>query len=132
MYRYGTHRQGKYYIIHILKSVRHKNTKVLIYIAIIYELKVWNQDVSQAYIQANDLERDVYEIADKTFGLPTYIILKLLKPLYGLTEWGDYRFDKYETFLKRKVCFQYIPSNISFYNHKLDKTLTRYASRIRA
>lgn len=27
-----------------------------------YKLKVWNQDINQAYIEANDLERDAYVI----------------------------------------------------------------------
>lgn len=76
------------YTIHISKTVRHKNIKFLISIAVIYKLKVWNKDVNQAYIQAHDLERDVYVIPYPLFGLPIHIVLKLLNPLYGLTKWG--------------------------------------------
>lgn len=49
----------KKYIIQISETVGHKNIKLLISIAIIYKLKLYNQDVSQAYLQGNDLEVDV-------------------------------------------------------------------------
>lgn len=51
------------------------------------------------YIKGNDLERDVYVIQDHRFGLPIHILLQLLKPVYGITESGDYWFDKYTSFL---------------------------------
>lgn len=60
-----------------------KNIKVLISMPVIYNLKVWNQDVSQEYIEALDLEIDVYVIPDSRFNISISRILKLLKPIYG-------------------------------------------------
>lgn len=37
-------------IVHISKTVRQKNIKILISLSVIYELGAWNQDVNQAYI----------------------------------------------------------------------------------
>lgn len=59
----------KEFIMHISKTVRHRNIKIFISIAVLYELKLWNKDVNKASIQANNLERDVYVIPDQRFGL---------------------------------------------------------------
>lgn len=37
-------------IIHFSKNVRHKNVNMLISVSSLYNLKVWKQNVNQAYI----------------------------------------------------------------------------------
>lgn len=107
-------------IIHISKTVGHKNINILISIAVIHNLNVWNQDVIQAHIQPNHLARYVYAIPDQIFGLPLQILLKLLNLLYVLTESGHYRFDKY---VEKIVKFQYTLGDLSFYHHKIAENL---------
>lgn len=52
----------KEYIIHICKTVRNKNRKILVLISVTYELIILNQDAKQAYIQADNLHRNVQVI----------------------------------------------------------------------
>jgi Reverse transcriptase (RNA-dependent DNA polymerase) len=52
---------------------------------------VWSEDATQAFVQsADNLMRDVYIHPPAEFNLSPNIILKLLKPLYGLSDAGDY------------------------------------------
>lgn len=78
----------KEFMIHISKTGRHRNIKILVSVAVICKLKLLNQDVNQAYIEENNLERDLYVIHDKRLGLQNCTLLKLSKPLHGLTELG--------------------------------------------
>lgn len=84
----------------------YKNIKVLNSISVIYNLKVWNQDVHQAYIQAQDLEIDFYLIPDPLFVLPVHIVLKLLKPIYELTESGVSWFHKHIALIKTNLALR--------------------------
>lgn len=118
-------------LIHKSKTVRDKNIKILFSRSVIYNLKVCNQEVNKSFIQANGWEMVVYVMSDQRFGPPLHIILKLLKPLFGLTEPGDYWFEKYTLFLKT-LGFQYISSDLSFYHHttegKLQESLALYVN----
>lgn len=49
---------------------------------------LWTQNVAQAYIQSQDLTRNVYVKPHPIFELDNSKILKLLKPLYGLPNAG--------------------------------------------
>ena len=45
------------------------------------EFEFWSQDVTQAYIQGEDLSRTVFVKPTTDFNLPANNLLKLLKPL---------------------------------------------------
>ena len=84
-------------------------------LAIILDFHIWSQDVTQSYIQGHDLTRDVYVRPAKEFGLPSNVLLKLEKPLYGLSESGDSWYCRYSTFLKDKMKVTPTDADPSFY-----------------
>jgi hypothetical protein len=59
-------------------------------VAAAFGFDVWSEDIRQAYLQAAEpLLRDVY-IRPPSMSLGTRELLKFLRPLYGLSESGDY------------------------------------------
>ncbi len=87
----GHRDKEKNFLVHNTTTARQSSTRILASIAAINGFKIWSHDVSQAYLQsADNLRRDVYIKAPKEFNLKPGHVLKLLKPLYGLTDAGDY------------------------------------------
>ena len=63
----------------------------MIALAAIFGFRLFLTDISQSYLQsAEALIRDVYVKAPKELELGPDMLLKLLKPLYGLSKSGDY------------------------------------------
>lgn len=57
----------------------------------IFSFRLWSQDVTQTYLQsAGKFLRDVYVKPPKELQLAPNQLLKLIQPLYGLTDDGDY------------------------------------------
>jgi hypothetical protein len=70
--------------------VQQSSIRLLLSLAAIVGFKVWSNDVSQAYIQASvPLLRDVY-IRPDCLDLRQNELVRLIKPLYGLGDSGDY------------------------------------------
>ncbi len=52
---------------------------------------VWTESISQGYLQsATELLREVYLRPNRKLRLPAGYVLKLLRPLYGLADSGEY------------------------------------------
>ena len=85
----GHRDQDKDILVHISSALRQniENTRF----GCSYVWFSWSHDVSQAYLQSgSQLLRNVYVKPTKELELTPNVLLKLLRPLYGLLDAGDY------------------------------------------
>ena len=81
----------KDFLVHNSNTSKQVSTEIIASLAIILSFQIWSFDVSQAYVLSKDeLTRDVYVTPPKEFFDHKKYVLKLRKPLYGLTDAGDY------------------------------------------
>ena len=78
-------------LIHPTTTLRHRSVRIIVALAVMYQMDLWTQDISQAYLQSEDkLSRDVYLRPTPHFNLSAESLMHLLKSIYGLTDAGDY------------------------------------------
>jgi Reverse transcriptase (RNA-dependent DNA polymerase) len=78
-------------MVHHNTTARQQSTRLLVGLAAIFGFRIYTHDVQQAYLQsAENLLRDVYLKPPAVLNLGSDTILKLLRPLYGLCDAGDY------------------------------------------
>jgi hypothetical protein len=86
----GNRDRLKTQLVHIASTVRQTHVRLIIALAAVFGFDVWTADVRQAYLQATTpLLRDVFVKTD-TITLERNELLRFLKPLYGLSDSGDY------------------------------------------
>ena len=87
----GHRDREKHFLVHDSPNLRQSSTRLLVAIAAIFGFRRWIHDVRQAYLQPSEkLMRKVYLNPSKEFELSEGELLELLKPLYGLSDSGDY------------------------------------------
>lgn len=78
-------------LVHDIPNVRPRSLRLTLSLSAILKFRIFSSDVSQAYLQSDEpLDRDFYIRPTPDFNLPPNKLLKLVKPLYGIAEGGDY------------------------------------------
>lgn len=96
-----------YLIIHEFRTVRYRNILIVLSTsAMLPHHKICLQDITQACIQGQDLQHEVYRKEADQVKLPQHTYLKLLKPVYGLSESRRSWFHVYKDILKMKLNLQ--------------------------
>jgi len=91
----GCSDKEKPFIVHNLSTLRQSSTKVIVSTSAVLGWRLFSHDVNQAYLQSMDaMTRDLYIRVRpkdaKYFELEDGDLLRLLKPLYGVADSGDY------------------------------------------
>lgn len=71
-------------------TVKRFHQRPIIYLApSFHDMKIYTRDVEQAYVQrSTTLERPVFTNAPKELNLPEDMVLRVIKPFYGIPESG--------------------------------------------
>jgi hypothetical protein len=81
----------KHHLLHSAATLHYRSLRLILALCAPLGLRLWTQDISQTYIQSEQgLLRDLYISPSSEFGLPREQVLRLLRPLYGLADSGDY------------------------------------------
>lgn len=83
--------------------MKYRNLILIVTLSATLNFNIWSEDVTQAYIQGQDLKRAVYVKPASYFNILINQFLKLLKTLYGLTEYGDKWFQTYNKYLTKTL-----------------------------
>ena len=98
----------KPFIVHNLSTLRQSSTKLIVSTSAVLGWRLFSHDVNQAYLQSRDaMTRDLYVRVRpkdaKYFKLQDGELLKLLKPLYGVADSGDYWDATFATHVKEDL-----------------------------
>ena len=111
-------------LLHNTTTVRQSSIRVLLALAAIFGFRLWSIDVNNAYLQsASNLLRDVYLKPGKDFELPSGHLLKLLRPLYGLADSGDYWNETFAQHIKQDLKMKATAQDMSFFFRKVGNKL---------
>lgn len=91
----GNRDHAKPFVVHNLSTLRQRSTKIIVSTSAVRGFRVFSHDINQSYLQSKDkLSRPVYlspREEDRTIlGVADDEVLRILKPLYGLCDAGDY------------------------------------------
>lgn len=91
----GHRDKAKSFVVHNLSTLRQRSTKIIVSTSAVRGFRIFSHDVNQSYLQSKDkLSRPVYlaprEEDRAILGDAEGEVLRILKPLYGLCDAGDY------------------------------------------
>lgn len=87
----GRTNQDKNLLAHSSTNIKQQTMRLLVSIAEIFGFRTFSQDISQAYLQSvHQLNREVFIKPSHGFRMKSNGLLKLLKPVYLLTDSGYY------------------------------------------
>jgi hypothetical protein len=115
-------------LVHIASTVRHSHVRMIFALAAILGFDVWTSDVRQAYLQAaTPLLRDGY-IKTDVISLAQDEVLRLLKPLYGLSDSGDYWSKTLSDFHAQQLRLEQATGDFALYFRRLANKLVGISS----
>lgn len=99
--------------------MKHTSIKVPTYVTNVFGFALCSTEVSQAYLQSVvKVLRDVYLHPTKESHLPPGTLLKLLRPLYGLPDAGDYWHSTFSHHMTKDLGMQQAFRDLALlYNH---------------
>ena len=78
-------------LVHCSPNIRQSSVRIAVCVAALLDLRMWAQDVNQAYLQSDQkLQREIFVVPPPELQLPEDKLLKLELPLYGVSDAGDY------------------------------------------
>lgn len=111
-------------LVHDSPNAKQQSTRLVVGLASVFGFRLFSTDVTQAYLQsADELMRDVYVKPTKEFELGEDQILKLMKPLYGLADSGDYWGKTFSSHLRDELGMQLTTGDGALFFKHLDKKL---------
>ena len=111
-------------LIHNSTTLKQSSIRLLIAIAAMFGFRIWAQDVAQAYLQsAEALQREVFIRPTGELRLGRDQLLRLLKPLYGLTDSGDYWHQTFSRHLKEYLTMRPTAGDLSLYIRRIHDEL---------
>ncbi|KAI0991789.1 hypothetical protein K3495_g16398, partial [Podosphaera aphanis] len=93
-------------------TIQRSSQRLLLSIAVTRDLSIFTRDITQAYIQSTtSLARNIFVTPPKELNQPRNILLKVLKPLYGIAEAGTHWFKTYHTHHTNRLSLTQSPSD---------------------
>lgn len=94
----------KHFLVHNSTTATALAVRMLSFLATFFQMMVWTCDVKQAYVQSRDrLMRKIALRPPTDPGYPANHVLLLRKPLYGLTDAGDYWHETFKRHLLNDI-----------------------------
>lgn len=120
----GGHRdKGRHSVVHNSVTLKQSSMRVLIALATILGFDVWTMDVKQAYLQsAVALQRDVFIRPDQ-IELKPGELLKLVQPVYGLSDSGDYWCETFAKFHTNNLRMQQSTGDFALFFRRIANQL---------
>jgi len=111
-------------ILHDTSTVRYHSIRILVGLAAVFGFNLFSSDVIQAYPQSAELlDRKIYVKPTAEFELAPDQLLQLLKPLYGLSESGDYWGRTFRFHLEQELGMQATTGDAALFFRKIGEKL---------
>lgn len=111
-------------LVHASTTVSQQAVKLLLSLATIFGFRLWSEDMTLAYIQgAKNIMRKVYLKGELEFQPSDAQLLKILRPLYGLADSGDYWHANFLQHLKSDLNMQSTACDLSFFYKHMQAAL---------